>query len=110
MWVAHHVPALPCPILDMGSGDGRIGKAFGASWYVDLDPLPGAPKETWIRNVFSLTRADFGGKDISIVGNPDFQEAHSWLGQALDLAGETGDVSFVLRTGVCLFAQEEGGL
>lgn len=99
MWRAYHFPSLAHRVVDLGCGDFRVGRAFDAMAGFDLNPLA----TDWCvhrMNVFSLTRADFDDRDISIVSNPPFNRIDLWLKHCLHLAGKTGDVSLLVRTGV----------
>lgn len=100
MWKEHHAPALPERVVDLGCGDFRVGRAFDAMAGFDLNPLPPHSPRVKVGDIFNLTRADFDDEDISIVSNPPFKLVKRWLKHCLLLAGKTGDVSLLIRTGV----------
>lgn len=103
MFADHHRPALPHRVLDAGCADGRLGLAFNATAYCDIDlsALPAHAGRRMKCDFFSIQRPrDPQNHGISIVTNPPFTRVTEWIRHCLHLAGDTGDVAVVLRTGV----------
>lgn len=96
MLADHHRPALPDRVLDAGCADGRLGQAFNARWFCDLD-LGLLQHSPGISSDFFELAMD---GDISIITNPPFTLLIDWIRHCLHLAGDTGDVAVILRTGV----------
>lgn len=101
LWKDHYEPRHPRAIVDVGAGDGRIGRAFDADIMLDLTPrAPDVFSIDIYGNVWNSPLVRYKGCDLSIVTNPPYGGILRWVTRCLELCGSHGEVCVLMRCGV----------